>query len=215
MTATLTVPDVAERPARRAATPSSPVTDNRPVYVAWGAAWAVGYGAMALGSGPSPVADLPTFLPVTLLAVGLVGAAVVTGVATARAQRGVTGGAKVAGTMIGTAWAIGFTALFLLITGLTAVVGDQHVQSVLWPTGSALVVGLLYLAGGAVNRDVLQYALGAWIALVGTAAVFLDTPGLHTVLATAGAGGYAVAAALEPRRLAAVVHAARTDAAAA
>lgn len=62
--------------------------------------------------------------------------------------------------------------------------------------------GLLYLAGGAVARDVVQYALGTWIAVIGTAAVLLDTPGLYVVLAVAGAGGYAVAAALEPRRIA-------------
>ncbi len=219
MTTTLPTPTAPDRtahlPAPAAAGPGAPgpVMDNRPVYLAWGAAWAVGYGAMALDGGPSPVVDLPGFLPSALLAAGLLGAAVVTGVATARAQRGATGAARTTGTMIGTAWAIGFTALFLLITGVSSVLGDGHAQSVLWPVGSALVVGLLYLAGGVVNRDGLQYALGTWIALVGTAATFLDTPGLHAVLATAGAGGYAVAAALEPRRIAAVAHAAGTTSA--
>ena len=108
---------------------------------------------------------------------------------TARGQRGATGPAKVSGTMVGAAWLTGFTALFLLITGLGRVLGDDHLQTVVWPAGSALVVGLLYLAGGAVARDVVQYALGTWIAVIGTAAVFLDTPGLYVVLAVAGAGG--------------------------
>jgi hypothetical protein len=105
--------------------------------------------------------------------------------------------------MVGTAWLTGFTALFLLITGPGRVLGDDHLQTVLWPAGSALVVGLLHLAGEAVARDVVQCSLGTWLAAIGTAAVFLDTPGLYVVLAVAGAGGYAVAAALEPRRTAA------------
>jgi hypothetical protein len=185
------------------ATPVAPVTGNRPVYLAWGSAWAVGYGAMALDGGATPVLDLPALVAPGLLALGLLGATAVTGIATVRDQRGATGPATVAGTMVGTAWLTGSTALFPLITGLGRVLGDDHLQTVLWPAGSALVVGLLHLAGGAVARDLVQYSLGTWLAAIGTAAVFLDTPGLYVVLAVAGAGGYAVAAALEPRRTAA------------
>jgi hypothetical protein len=201
MTAT-TLSPVDDRPTS-SVTAAAPVADNRPIYLAWGSAWAVGYGAMALDSGPTPVLDLPSLVAPALLGLGLLGAAVVTGIATGRNQRGVTGPAKVAGTMVGAAWLTGFTALFLLITGLGRVLGDDHLQTVMWPAGSALVVGLLYLAGGAGARDVVQYALGTWLAVIGTAAVFLDTPGLYVVLAVAGAVGYAVAAALEPRRVAA------------
>lgn len=196
------LPAVDHRPVT-SVTPAVPAADNRPVYVAWGSAWAVGYGAMALDAGATPVLDLPSLVAPGLLALGLLGAAVVTGIATARDQRGLTGPAKVAGTMVGTAWLIGFTALFLLITALGRVLGEDHLATVMWPAGSALVVGLLYLAGGAVARDAVQYALGTWLAVIGTAAAFLDTPGLYVVLALAGAGGYAVAAGLEPRRVAA------------
>ncbi|WP_336029008.1 hypothetical protein [Geodermatophilus sp. FMUSA9-8] len=177
----------------------APPNDNRPVYLAWGAAWLVGYGAMALDG--SFVLDLPSIVPPVLLAVGLLAAAVVTGLTTARAQRGASPAAKAAGTMIGAAWVIAFTALFVMITALDRVLEHDHLQTVIWPAGSAFVVGLLYLAGGAVTGDRLQYALGSWLAIIGTAAVFLDTPGLYAVLAIAGTGGYGVAAALEPRRL--------------
>lgn len=200
MTAT-TLSPIDDRPTS-SATPAALVADNRPIYLAWGSAWAVGYGAMALDGGSTPVLDLPSLVAPALLALGLLGATVATGIATARGQRGATGPAEMAGTMVGAAWLTGFTALFLLITGLGRVLGDDHLQTVVWPAGSALVVGLLYLAGGAVARDVVQYALGTWIAVIGTAAVLLDTPGLYVVLAVAGAGGYAVAAALEPRRIA-------------
>ncbi|MGV9739855.1 hypothetical protein [Nocardia farcinica] len=71
--------------------------------------------------------------------------------------------------------------------------------------GSGLIVGLLYLAGGAAYRDVLQYTLGAWLALTSTAALLLDGASPYWVLAVAGGGSYLLAAALEPRRRAAAL----------
>lgn len=47
----------------------------------------------------------------------------------------------------------------------------------------------------------LHYALGVWLALTSTAALSLDAPGLYWVLALAGGGAYALATALEHRRL--------------
>jgi hypothetical protein len=52
MTAT-TLSPVDDRPTN-SVTPSAPVADNRPIYLAWAQAWAVGYGAMALDSGSTP-----------------------------------------------------------------------------------------------------------------------------------------------------------------
>jgi hypothetical protein len=190
-------PDRAGPPAR------TPVADNRPAYIAWALAWFVGHGAFAVDGGSNPLVDLPSFLPVTLLAAGLVAAMVVTGVVAARNARGAPKQDALPNTLSGAAWGVGFTALFLLNTALGRALGDHQVETLMWPAGSGLVVGLLYLTGGAVQRDVLQYALGAWLALISTAGVFLGTPGLYAVLALAGAGGYAAAAALEPRRRAA------------
>lgn len=160
--------------------------NNRPSYLAWGATWLVGYGALALAGGPDPVVALPSRLPSLLLVGGLVTATVVTALTTIRDQRGVSGPAKTAGTLFGLAWATGFTALALLITALARALGDQLVHTLLWPTGSALVVGLLYLMGGALQRDHLQYALGTYLALLGSASVFLDSPGHYWALAVAG-----------------------------
>jgi hypothetical protein len=147
------------------------------------------------------VLDPPGPMPQGLFITGLIIASVVSAVAGAKAQRGVTGSAKLTGSLLGGTWIIGFAALFVLITAVSGVVGDPHLPMLMWPSGSALVIGLIYLAGGAVHRDVLQYALGIYVALVGTAAVFLDAPGLQFVMAIAGAGGYFVATALESRRL--------------
>jgi hypothetical protein len=181
--------------------PEPPPVDNRPVYLSWGLAWLAGHGAFALSSGDNPLVGMPGWLPAVILGAGLSTAMVVTGGVTARASKGLTGAARTAGTLIGAAWAIGFTALALFIVGAAGQLGDQHLQTIAWPTGSSLVIGLLYIAGGVATRDIHQYALGTYLALVGTGAVFLADTGMYAALATAGAGGYLVAAALEPRRL--------------
>ena len=143
---------------------------------------------------------MPGLVPTVLLTGGLIAAAAVTTIATIRDQRDVTGPAKTAGTLFGAAWATGFTALALLITALGQTLDNQLVHTLLWPTGSALVVGLLYLMGGTLQRDPLQYTLGTYLALLGAGAVFLDSPGHYWMLAIAGAPAYFGAAAIEGRR---------------
>lgn len=104
--------------------------------------------------------------------------------------------------LLGATWVVGFTALAALITGTAFTGDDPHLQSLLWPTGSALVVGILYTAAGAAYRDGVQYLLGAYLAVLGAAAVALGEVGSTALLATAGVAGYLVAAALEPGRVA-------------
>lgn len=178
--------------------------DNRPSYLSFGLAWLLGHGAYALSHGDDPLLRLPSAVPGALLIAGLFTAMVVTSVVTMRAQRGVSGRDAVVGNLLAASWLIGFSALFFVITALSSALSQDDLKMLLWPTGSGLIVGLLYLAGGAAYRDVLQYALGAWLALTSTAALFLDGASPYWVLALAGGGSYLVAAAMEPRRRASV-----------
>lgn len=175
--------------------------DNRAAYVSFTAAYVVGHGTAALSKGADPVLDLPGWLPMALLGAGLVAGTVQSINAANRAMRGAGKAEQLAGKLLGASWVIGFTALFLAITGLTSI--HPPLQEMLWPAGSALVVGLLYLAEGVVRRNTLHYGLGAWLTMVAGAALFLSSPGFYVMLAVAGGGGYAVAAVLERRRLAA------------
>lgn len=184
-----------------AARPSGEV-DNRSAYVSFAAAYVFGHGAAALAKGADPVLALPGWLPMALLGTGLVAGTVQSISAANRAQRGASRSEQLAAKMVGASWVIGFAALFLAITGLAAAFDKPELQGVLWPAGSTLVVGLLYLAEGAVRRNTLHYGLGAWLALIGAAALFLDAPGFFWLLAVAGGGGYAVATILERHRLA-------------
>ncbi|MFD3524971.1 ABC transporter permease [Streptomyces sp. NPDC058653] len=182
-------------------TPRTTEVDNRATYVSFGLAYALGHGAAALSGGDNPQLDLPGWLPMTLLGIGLAAGTVNATLAAARAQRQATGPDILTGKLLGASWIVAFTALFLAITGLTNSLGMPDLQSVLWPTGSGLVVGLLYLAEGAVRRNMLHYTLGVWLSLTSTAALFLGTPGLYWVLTLAGGGAYAIAAVLEHHRL--------------
>ncbi|WP_330174639.1 ABC transporter permease [Streptomyces sp. NBC_01498] len=175
--------------------------DNRATYASFGLAYVLGHGASALSQGATPLLDLPGWLPTALLGAGLAAGTVSATLAAARAQRAATGPDILVGKMLGASWIVGFAALFLAITGLTNSLGMPGLQSVLWPTGSGLVVGLLYLAEGAVRRNPLHYGLGVWLALISTAALLLGTPALFWVLTLAGGGAYALATVLESRRL--------------
>lgn len=172
--------------------------DARLLYVAWGLAWLVGYAAFALSGGGS--GDSPPALPSAVLFLGVLVALTVTAVHTTRRQRGLAGPSVVTGSLYGIAWPIAFVALSLLVYSVGAALEDARVHAVLWPAGTGLVVGLLYLMGGALWRDRTQYALGTWVALTSCAAPFLGLPGQYWVMALAGGGGFLAAAAVEDRR---------------
>lgn len=181
---------------------SSGEVDNRAAYAGFGFAYVFGHGSTAISTGADPLVALPTWLPPALLGAGLAAGTVFATLAATRAQRGADEGGVLSGKLLGLSWVSAFVALFLAITGLAAVVDVPDLQTMLWPTGSGLVVGLLYLGEGVVRRNVLHYCLGTWLALVSALALSLGTPGLFWMLTIAGGGAYTVAVVLERRRLA-------------
>ncbi|MEB3959142.1 ABC transporter permease [Streptomyces kunmingensis] len=184
-----------------ACTPSE--VDSRSTYVSFGLAYVLGHGSAALSKGDTPLLDLPGWLPMTLLGAGLATGTVLATRAALRAQSTATDPDEIlSGKLLGAAWITGFAALFLAITGLAAAVDTPDVQTLLWPTGSGLIVGLIYVAEGAARRNPLHYALGTWLALTSTGALLLGDPAFYWVLTLAGGGAYALAALLERRRLA-------------
>ncbi|MEU7479454.1 ABC transporter permease [Lentzea sp. NPDC042327] len=176
--------------------------DNRPAYLGFATAYVLGHGSAALSRGVDPVVVLPSWLPVAFLAAGMLVATVLATTAALRAQRAAAPARRRAEKLVGAAWVIGFTALALAITGLTTVFDRPELQAVLWPAGSTIVVGLIYLAEGAVRGNALHHNLGTWLALVAAAALFVPGAGFFGVLAVLGGAAYLLAAFLEPRRLA-------------
>ncbi|MCS7478010.1 ABC transporter permease [Umezawaea endophytica] len=175
--------------------------DSRAAYLCFAAAYLVGHGSAALSKGSDPVIGLPSWVPLTLLAAGLLPALWLAVRAGTRAQRDAGRSRKQAEQLLGVAWFTAFTALATAITGLGTATGAPELQDVLWPAGSVIVVGLITIAEGTARHNVLHYCLGTFLALAGAAALFFDTAGVYTTIAVAGGTGYLVAAVLERRRL--------------
>ncbi|WP_432570994.1 ABC transporter permease [Kineococcus sp. SYSU DK005] len=199
MSTTTTAPTAPTAPT--ASTAPAPALDNRLGYLGFAAAYALGHGAAALGAGPGAPLDLPANLPPVLLAAGLAVGTVASTVTAVRAQRGAPAEQARADRLLSLTWPAGFAGLFLLIGAVTRSTADPDVQPLLWAAGSALVVGLIYLAEGALRRDTVHHRLGAVLALLAGAGLLLPLDGARTLLATAGAGSYLLAAALVHARL--------------
>lgn len=169
--------------------------DVNPVvlYATWGFAWALGFGTLALTG--ADLVPVPPWVGGIVFAALLVAAMVITGVHIARATRGIRGVSAEVGAMYGWSWALGFGALAAINSGLIRLGLTEDQIAVLWPATSLLIVGVLYLAGGALWRDRIQFGLGVWILLTDAVSVFAGVPGNAVVLAVAGGGGFLVAAA--------------------
>lgn len=187
--------------ALRATTVASTEVDNRAAYLGFAFGYVFGHGAALLSRSGAVV--MPAWLPIALLATGLLAGTVLAMTASLRAQKAASEARRRAEKLVGTAWVTGFTALALAVTGLSTVFDKPELQTVLWPAGSTIVVGLIYIAEGAIRGNALHYNLGTWLMLVAAATLFVPGAGFFGTLAVLGGGAYLVAAFLERRRLAA------------
>ena len=164
--------------------------DTRPsstwIFGLWGAAWLVGYGAMWLTARDD---RSPSVLAVAV-AIGVgVAAVVLTIVHVLRRSRGIAGAGARQGALYGWAWAIGFTAQSMIVGGLGGAGASDEVTALAANAIAALVVGLLYIAGGLLWDATAMYVIGGWMALVGAAAALTGLPASYLVMALAGGGG--------------------------
>jgi hypothetical protein len=181
--------------AERQRTAVALTPDARLLFGVWGAAWLVGFLAMwASASSAAPVRP-DGAVAGAAFAVLLGGAAVVTGVHLARRTAGVRGTSSRVGAMYGWTWFVAFGALFAVMAGAYREGIGPDTAALLWSGASALVVGALYMAGGAIWQDGVQFALGLWIVLSGAAGALAGFPTVFLVMALAGGGGFLAVAA--------------------
>lgn len=160
----------------------------------WAFAWLVGWGLVYL-SDHRVASLLPGWVAAAVVALLFVGAVAYSASHSIRVGRGIRGPSKRVARMYGWAWAISFTAMYLVDLRLTLLAGDAtDLITLLWSGTSLLLTGALYLAGGMLWQDPLPYAFGAWISLCAGASVLVGVPGNFLVLSLAGGGGFAVAA---------------------
>ncbi|MDQ1394426.1 MAG: hypothetical protein QOF30_3403 [Acidimicrobiaceae bacterium] len=170
--------------------------DPVPILGMWGVAWLCGFGALYLASAEGPGPFLPTWaagLVLGLLFAAAIAVSVIQGVGR---SHGVEGPSRRAAAMYGWSWTLAFAGLFAINLGLIHQGMPTRLAPLLWSGSSLLVVGLLYLAGGIIWSDRVQYGLGVWTLVAGAASVSAGVPANFAVLSLAGGGGFLVAAAL-------------------
>ena len=182
-----------ERDRARAAAALEP--DARLLYATWGTAWSVGFGFMFAARWPQSPVDVPAGVAGAVFGLLLAAAVVVTAVHLGRTMSGLRGESSSTGMMLGWAWLLGFGTFAALMAGVGRAGADEMLLDLLWPTGSGLVVGLLYVATGAMWSDRVQFRLGAWILLSSGAGALAGVPGVYLVMSVAG-GGFLLAAAV-------------------
>lgn len=168
--------------------------DPRLIYAVWGVAWLVGFLLWWAAARPAGPVDVPLGVAGALFAVCILTAMVTTGVHIGRRVAGVRGVSARVGAMYGWAWFLSFTTLFAVMSGAARQGVSEETGALLWSVLSGLVVGALYLAGGALWQDNTQYGLGVWILVSSAAGALAGYPGVYLVMALAGGGGFLLAA---------------------
>ncbi|NNU26661.1 hypothetical protein [Isoptericola sediminis] len=161
--------------------------DCRLICLVWGIAWAVGYlvlwtSARALGV-PGVVAYVVFG---TLLAV----AVVVTIVHSARRAAGTRGPGHRATVLWGATWFLAFGVYPFVIAGLGRAGASDDVTGLASNALACVIIGVMYLTGGASFGDRGLFVLGAWILLTGGVATMAGMPATYLVMATVGGGGF-------------------------
>jgi hypothetical protein len=178
----------------RARTAQALDPDPRLIYGSWGAAWAVGFLLLWSAARGGPV-DLPLGLAGALFAACLLGALVTTAVHIGRRTAGIRGVSSRVGAMYGWTWFLAFGCLTVVMTGVIRLGLPDETIGLLWSTLSGLVVGTLYLAGGALWQDRVMYGLGLWILVTSAAGSLAGYPDVLLTMAVCGGGGFLLAAA--------------------
>ena len=170
--------------------------DPVPLFGVWGVTWLIGFGACYLASSGGQWHVVPGWVAGVLLGVGSVLSAAYVAWHVASRGRGVRGPSRTVGASYGWCWVLAFAGVFALDIGLTRPACQARLAPLLWPGTSAVVAGVMYLAGGLLFSDRVQFGLGGWMLAVGAGSVFAGWPANFAVLALAGGGGFLAAAAL-------------------
>jgi hypothetical protein len=169
--------------------------DGRLLYALWGLAWLLGYGLLWFSS--LRTGGTPASWAFVAFGLGLAGAMAVTTVHSIRRSSGTRGVSARSGAMFGWAWFLGFVAYGFVMGGLGRAGASDEVMALAANAVACLVVGLLYLGGGACFQDLRLYLLGVWILVVAGIATFTSLPLTYAVMALAGGGGFLLLAAVE------------------
>ena len=175
---------------------------RRPVlFVTWGLAVLIGYGAMWLSVRGQHPYQGPTWPTLLLALVLLLLAAIITAQVVDRAASGVGGRSEVQRGIFVLALVAGYAALLLEKTAVASAGASRPIQVVLGVTAPMLAAGLVFVASSAITAGLNwpRLILGVWLLAVAAGAAWAGPVGVLAVCALAGGGGVLLMAAIEPR----------------
>jgi hypothetical protein len=153
----------------------------------WAGAWFIGFGALwfAEGVGGVPViaAGVAWAIFGVMIASGIAWS-IVSGIRSA--SSGIHGRSRLQGALYGYSWMISMVGAWLITIGLRRSGLSEQTANLLYPALFILMVGVMYLAGGAVWRSPALYALGVAMVVVASVATFIGSPWHFLIYATAG-----------------------------
>ncbi len=170
------------------------VPDGRVIFLVWAVSWLLGYGLMWATSRDG---GLPPGWAGAIFGLLILAAVAATVIHTVRRSSGLAGPSRAVGQMYGWSWFVAFLAGQAMVGALGQARVSDEVVLLAANAVSALIVGILYMAGGALWQDRSQFALGVWMALVAAVAAFAGLPGTYAVMGLAGGGGFLVGALVE------------------
>ena len=175
---------------------------RRPLlFVTWGLALLIGYGAMWLSVRGQHPFHGPAWQTLLLSFLLLLIALVVTAQIVDWAASGIGGRSQVQRGIFALAVAAGYAALLIEKTAMASAGASRPVQAVLGATAPMLAAGLVFVATSAVAARLnwARLALGLWLLAVAAGGAWGGPVTTFAVCALAGGGGVLLMAAIEPR----------------
>ena len=175
---------------------------RRPLlFVTWGLALLIGYGAMWLSVRGQHPFHGPAWQTLLLSFLLLLIALVVTAQIVDWAASGIGGRSQVQRGIFALAVAAGYAALLIEKTAMASAGASRPVQAVLGATAPMLAAGLVFVATSAVAARLnwARLILGLWLLAVAAGGAWGGPVTTFAVCALAGGGGVLLMAIIEPR----------------
>ncbi|QGQ20670.1 hypothetical protein GC089_17620 [Cellulomonas sp. JZ18] len=169
--------------------------DDRVIFGTWGVLWLVGYALQWWSAERSPTGTSTGPAGAVFGALMVLGL-VVTLTHIARRSSGMQGTSRDVGTRFGLTWFAGFMAQALVVAGVVRAGASPEVIAIVANSLACVVVGLLYMACGAMWQVRSLYALGVWVIATAGVASLVGTPTGYLVMSLGGGGGMLVGAAV-------------------
>jgi hypothetical protein len=152
------------------------------LYVPWGVAWLVGFTCFFLhyGLDGKPYAPISQAQALTVLMIFQLIAGSLVAYEITRMNTGVRGDTTAKGAMYGYTWFAGMVVMSIIAIRVGPMLPEAE-SGLLWAGISLLVVGVLYMAGGAIFLFWPMFFVGIGINAVNALGVLLG-PGWHALL---------------------------------